>query len=176
MTTVHNEKNTTTTRRIILACVLLVVGILFCLKLADNVVSIIIGAALIIYGLSGIIFLSIRNKPLLSVLGIYNAILLAIGIVFIAKNLMGVFISMIPYILTVVGFVLIIDAILGKFQRKTLNTLYMVLELLFGIACVVFGLCLMFVDGFATAASIIFGVFLILIALIDLGFLVIKKK
>ena len=163
------------TNMILTALILLVLGILFCLKIAASTISIIIGAAMAVLGLVNLIFMAKNKKTYASADGIINAALIAIGVVFIAEKFLTVFLGLIPYIMIVVGVVITIDAFLAKFQRKD-KLLIFIAELVIGVAAIVVGFCLLFVEGFQQGASIAFGVILIIAAIAELVTLVMKKK
>ena len=152
------------TAEIVNAVILLALGVLFCFKIAATAIGIMIGVAMTALGLLNLILMARNGKSFASLAGIANSALIAVGIVFIAKHFLSVFLGLIPYILIVVGFVIMIDAFLARFVRKA-GVLLFVIELVVAVACIALGFCLLFVDGFAGAASIVFGVFLILLSI-----------
>ena len=157
----ERTKKTIETNKILTAVLLIVLGILFCLKIAASTISIVIGAAMVVLGAVNLIFMAKSRKTFASPDGVMNGALIAIGVVFIADKFLNVFIGLIPYIMIVVGFVLAIDAFLARFQRKDKLPIF-IIELVIGVASIVVGFCLLFVDGFMQAASIAFGVVLII--------------
>ena len=163
------------TSKVLTAVILFVLGILFCLKIAASTISIVIGAAMVVLGAVNLIFMAKAKKTFASPDGVMNGALLAIGVIFIVDEFLNVFIGLIPYIMIVVGFLLVIDAFLARFQRKDKLPIF-IIELVIGVATVVVGFCLLFVDGFKQGASIAFGVVLIIAAVASVVKVVTKKN
>ena len=171
-----NASKSALAEKIIVAMVLMAVGVLFCVNLAANVISIVIGVAMCLYGAVQLILLLVDNKSMLCATGLLAGVVIAIGIVFIAKKLLTVFVSMVPYILLVVGVILVVDSLLGYLARKDIHVVMFALELTVGLGCVALGLCLLLVDGFKSSANIVFGVVLIVSSALQLTSLVPAKK
>lgn len=159
---------------ILTSVILLVLGVLFCLKIAASTISIVIGAAMLLLGVVNLIFMATKKRTFASADGVINGALIAIGLVFIIDKFLNVFLGLIPYIMIVVGVLLVIDAFLARFQRKDKLPIF-IIELVIGIAAIVIGFCLLFVDGFKQSASIAFGVVLIIGAIAELIRAIAKK-
>ena len=164
------------TEQIVVSVLLLVLGILFCFKIGTNVLSIIIGVALCVYGLVGIILIASSKKSLLTVNGIFLAVIIALGIVFMAENFLEVFVSITPYIITTIGFLVILDALLFRFMKNKRNLFVFIIELVIGGAAAGLGLALILSADFRASAQIIFGVVLIAGAALNIISIVSNKK
>lgn len=167
--------------QILYAVVMAGLGVLFCLNIATDVVSIVIGAMLCAFGLVNLILFIAAEVPIASIDGVFNGLLIALGIVFIKDRLISVVVGWVPFILAVVGVIIILDAFLAKFMRKDVLTAGFVTELSVGVLTAALGFCLIFIEGFKTAASIIFGIVLILgaiysIVMVFLGKSLVKGK
>ena len=158
------------TEQIVVSVLLLVLGILFCFKIGTNVLSIIIGVALCVYGLVGIILIA-SNKN-----GIVLAVIIALGIVFMAENFLEVFVYITPYIITTIGFLVILDALLFRFMKNERNLFVFIIELVIGGAAAGLGLALILSADFRASAQIIFGVVLIAGAALNIVSIVSNKK
>lgn len=169
-------QKTALAEKVIVALVLMAVGVLFCLQLAGNVISIVIGVAMCLYGAVQLVLLLVNHKSMLCATGLLAGVLMAVGIAFIVKKLLTVFVATVPFILLVVGAILLIDALVGYLARKDLHVVVFALELLVGVACVALGLCLMLVEGFKSWANVVFGVVLIVSAALQLVALMPAKK
>ena len=162
--------------KIITDLILIAVGILFCLNLATKVVNITVGVALCLYGAVNIVIAAADGKSLFSALGVWNAVIVALGIACIVLEPLDFFILLVPYVFCVVGGVFILDACLAMFVRKSVGTAAFVLEFAVGAACLALGLCLLFVDAIAARAGLIFGLGLIAFAAYHLIKTLVKKK
>ena len=157
------------------AGVLLVVGILFCFGLATDVLSVIVGAGLII---AGVVFLAISfvgTKSLLTNVGFGGGLLLALGIYCLAATAVEIIFTFVPYLLIVGGSIIILDGIFGKFVNKHDVLVVFIIKLVIGIALVVIGILLLTVPEFAQAVSIIFGVTIILLAIYAIVMILLDK-
>jgi len=162
--------------RIITDLVLIAVGVLFCLKLATAVVSITLGVALCLYGAVNVVLTIVKKESLFNAEGVLFGVAIALGIACIVKKPLGVFVQVIPFIICAVGAIFILDACLAKFSRKDIGLVPFIFELVMGVAFLVLGLCLLFVDSFRSATSVIFGVGLIVFGLYRLIELIVRKK
>ncbi|MBO4217187.1 MAG: hypothetical protein J5940_04525 [Clostridia bacterium] len=148
--------------QIALACILLVSGVLLCVKLSTDTLSIIIGALLVAYGVLTLGFLVLKRKPIASKTGYFSCLVIAIGIMMIAENTLSVFVYMLPYVLIVIGVVLFADAFLGKYQRLDGNLVLFVVKLSLGTALIAFSICLLTINSLSDVTPIAFGALLIL--------------
>lgn len=165
----------TKTEKIVSYLLILVIGILFCLRIAADVVSIIIGIALIVTGAFNITLLAAKKLPIIMPSGIYGGLLVALGIIFIVYKIIGIVMGWIPYVVIVIGTLLFADAFLGKFTRNE-NVALFVVKLLLGAAAIALGLCLIFIEGFGSWAQVVFGILLIAYAVFCLVSLLVKKQ
>ena len=106
--------------RVIEACVLLVIGVLFCVSLAmgTQALSIILGASLIAAGTVIVILSAINEKTILSAVAMGGLLALSLGIFFIVRNAIGYIMEAVPFVLIVFGSALLIDAFIGYYARK----------------------------------------------------------
>ena len=160
----ENKMISKETKTIIIAVVLLVVGILFCFSLAMglNALSYIIGGCIIVAGGASIFSTATNKKTTLNYTGIIGATIIALGILFIEYRLASILFGFVPWLLVIVGAIVIVDAILKKLSQNN-NTIF-ITELIVGIAVLALGLCLKFVPGFIEFSSIMLGVVMIIYA------------
>ncbi|MGN1066193.1 MAG: hypothetical protein ACI4QH_00125 [Candidatus Fimimonas sp.] len=151
---------------LIRAFILFVVGVLFCFSapLGTQLLSILLGVALIISGVATICISIAQKKSLLSSGGILGGAFIALGIVAILENVVNIVIDVIPWVLIAVGALAIIDAFLLFYSRKERKVALFVLELILGIALVALGICLLVISGFSDYAGMVFGIALIVYA------------
>ena len=150
---------------LIAIALLIVFGILFITAdyLADNVLSWIFGSILILYAILLLAQAYSETHSLTSVTGILSAFIGAFGVLFIVRNLASIIFAYIPFMLIFMGAYLIIDSIiLITSRRKNDYTLFSI-ELIIGIAALVIGICLIYVDDFAKYTSLVFGIILLAI-------------
>ena len=152
------------TKTIMLAVVLLVVGILFCFSLAMgiNALSYIIGVCIIIAGGASILNTALTKKTTLNYSAIIGATIIALGILFIEYRLASILFSFVPWLLAVVGVIVVADAILKKLSQN--NNVVFVTELIVGILILALGLCLKYIPGFMEFSSIMLGIIIIIYA------------
>ena len=156
--------------KVIECCALIVIGVLFCVSLAwaENVLSIILGSALIAGGVVIIAMSLVKDKSVVSPIALGGLLALALGIYFIVANAVGIIFSFVPYILIVFGSALFIDAFIGYFARKEKVVAALVIKLVIGAALVTVGILLLTVGDFAKYVSIIVGVSLILVGITNI--------
>ena len=165
-------------KTLIIAAIILVIGILFCvsLALASKIISIIIGVCILVLGL-GLLCASFWERR--SVIGgdaIAGGALIAFGIMFMVQGLAGIIFGFIPYFLIVLGALLIIESILLVLLKKSKNMTRFAILLVLGIVSVVLGILLFCVDGFAQYAALVFGIILILFAIYVIVITMTKKS
>ena len=152
---------------IILAALVFIFGILFCCatKTAVNVLSVIIGIVFILSGSLLILESILTKKSSFTSDSASGAFALAFGILFIAKELGWLILEYIPYILIVLGVIILIDAILIMAVKQRKNIFAFIYELVLGIVILVFGILLLTNDDFKEYASLVFGITLIVYAI-----------
>ena len=151
----------------ILAAAILVFGILFCCatKTAVDALSVIIGIIFIITGLLLIVESILTKKSSFTSDSASGAFALAFGILFMVKKLGWLILDFIPYLLIVLGVIIIIDAILIMAVKQRRNLFAFVFELVSGIVALVLGILLLTNDDFREFASLVFGITLIVYAI-----------
>ena len=157
--------------RIIEACILLVIGVLFCISKvwAAGVLSTILGIGLIIGGTVIVVLSIINEKALVGPLAIGGLLAITLGIFFIVANTIEYLMGLVPWLLIVFGSAMFIEAFLGYFLRKEKNTTMFVIKLIIGIVLIVLGILLLTVPEFNKAVEIILGVALIVVAFISIA-------
>ena len=164
------------TRTIIVSCITLVIGVLFCCSLSfgQKGLSWLIGGTLCFAGVLYIINSIIYAKTLLSMYGILGAGAVSFGIMFIIDSLSGILLRYVPFLMIAIGVIVLSDAFLCKFARYK-STVQFVIMLVLGACITTLGGCL-FIPALANIASIIFGCILIVMSLYTLISLAIKKN
>ena len=165
--------------KVIEACMLLVLGVLFCVSLAwaGNVLSIILGSSCIAVGTVIVVVAAIKDKSVVSPIALGGLLALTLGIFFIVANIVMQFItSFVPYVLIVFGSALFIDAFLGYFVRKEKVLVPFIIKLVIGAALITVGALLLTIAEFADYISLIIGIALILIAITNLAIEFVKAE
>ena len=165
--------------KVIEACMLLVLGVLFCVSLAwaGNVLSIILGSSCIAVGTIIVVVAAIKDKSVVSPIALGGLLALTLGIFFIVANIVMQFItSFVPYVLIVFGSALFIDAFLGYFVRKEKVLVPFIIKLVIGAALITVGALLLTIAEFADYISLIIGIALILIAITNLAIEFVKAE
>lgn len=149
------------TKSIIISAILLVVGILLCFSttMGIDALSIIIGALFIISGIFSVINSALKKKSVMNYTCILSAILVAFGIFFIEYKLATIIFFYVPWLLIVLGVIIILDAVLNKISQN--NTTVFITELIIGIGVLALGLCLKFIPGFIDLSSVMLGIVMI---------------
>ena len=159
------------------AITLLVIGILFCFNLASRTVSLVAGIVLILLGVVNLLsfvlgHLSMINSSLFS-----NAFVITLGIYFIIKDIVSIVIDYVPYLMIVVGAIIIIDAILGKVMRKeNSNLMKFIIILLIGIIILTVGLLIVFVPEIHSRVNLFIGIVLIVYSIYLLVNMAVKSR
>ncbi|MBO7369285.1 MAG: hypothetical protein J6U25_03270 [Clostridia bacterium] len=151
---------------LILGGIILAVGILFCFeaRLGVQIISYIVGAALIVIGLIYAIESALKDRSTLNAGVIAASLYIALGITVIWQNLASVLLALLPILLIVLGSVILIDAFLYFFVRKG-SVLWFVVELIIAAVLIALGICILTIAEVRNVASIIFGVVLIILAI-----------
>jgi len=153
-------------KKLVLAIVLMIIGILFCCSLAMGItgLSMVVGFLLLIIGILYIANSLLISKNFLTTNGIIGIAIFTLGILFMVNKLAGIIVAFIPWFLIVLGTVIIIDAFLGKFLREENNLTYFIIKIVIGAVSLILGLCLKLIDNFAEYSAIILGILMIIIA------------
>lgn len=148
---------------IIFACVILIIGVIFCCSLSfgAQVLSYIIGISLMVIGAIFLFDAIYSKRTLLNANGMISAVAVAFGVMIMIRNLASLLIDYIPWLMISVGVLLIVDAFVRKFIKKNLKTVFMVLEIVLGAIVTASGFCVKFIDGWADFAALVLGVALI---------------
>lgn len=153
-------------KSVFIAVLIMVVGILFCCSLSIGIdgLSVIIGLILMVIGVLLLANLFVGGRGVLSIEGMIGVVLLSLGILFISSKLAGIIFAYIPWLLIVLGCVIITEVLIDKFFKKQNNLTRFIISLIIGGFSIILGLCLKLIDGFMEYASIILGILLIIYA------------
>jgi len=165
-------------KKLVLAVLLIVIGILFCCSLAMGIngLSTVVGFILLVIGILFISYTLINHKNALTTNGIIGVIILTLGILFTVHKLAGLIFTFIPWFLIVFGSVIIIDALLGKFLRKDDNLTIFIIKIVIGIISIILGICLRTIDRFAEYASVMLGILMIVYSVYIIFTIFISKE
>lgn len=168
----------TTIVQLIKAAFVLVLGILFCFSQVANALSVIIGIALILFGVLYIVGIYMENKRLVAPGYGVAVLLIAFGIMFWEDKMMHQVFAYIPWILIVAGAVTALDAVLRMYVAYSLDMKNFVIRLTIGIIMLALGICLKTIPAFADFTSILIGIVLVVYALLLIAdaFLNAEKK
>lgn len=150
---------------LILGGIILAVGVLFCFegRLGVRAISYIVGSALIVIGLIYAVQSALKDRSTLNAGVIAASLYIALGITVIWQDLASILLALLPILMIVLGSVILIDAFLYFFVRKG-GALWFTIELIIAAGLIALGICILTVDKVRSAASIIFGVLLIMFA------------
>ena len=171
-------KNFTTnkTRTIIVSCITLILGVLFCCSLSFSAgLSWLMGGSLCLAGIMYIINSVMERRSLLTINGIIGFGAVAFGVMFIAKKLAQVLVDFVPYLIIAIGVLLLIEAFLAKFSRCHTIAVF-VIVIVISVLFLAFGICLMVIPSWSSVAAVVFGCILIIASLYTLLSLVLNKK
>ncbi len=152
------------TTSLMVAIVLLIAGILFCISpaIGEHSAGIVIGIGVLLVGVILAVKDFLVSKCLLTRGVIIGSIVAALGLYFIVDgSIVSKIIGIIPYILIVTGGCVIADAILLKTVREKNNDKKFAIELSVGIVSVVLGILILTVPFFRKALAVIIGILLI---------------
>ena len=107
----------------------------------------------------------VKNKSLFNNFGLGGALILTLGIFFIARDALGFLFAITPFLLIVLGSLFVIEAFLSYFANNNKNKGLFVVRLIVGIAFVTIGILLLTIPEFAKWVGLIIGIAFILIAL-----------
>ena len=105
----EKEKMTTFVEKILVSVLAMAMGVLFCCGVSAAV-SITLGVILSVYGVVNIAIIGVSKRPLFSVMGVVDAIIVAIGIAFCTHDLSTMIVLLIPFVIEVLGALMFIDA------------------------------------------------------------------
>ena len=172
----EKEETTSLIEKVLVVFLMLAIGILFCFNVSAAV-SITLGVILCVYGFINLIIIVIGRRPLFSVMGILNSVFIAIGIAFCVHDLASVIVLLIPFILTIVGALLLTDGFVCFFSRKQGGKARFIGFFFFGAAMFSLGLCLLCVEDFRIGYSqLVFGLMLCIASSFMSAVTVINRK
>ena len=166
-----------TTRQVVVAAVLIVLGILFCVSIAAlDVINVIIGVGFIVAGAVLLVAELVKHKSISTSSGILGGILVAFGVAIIVLNWLGALATLLVIALMVIGALYIVDSVLLIAWRDRKNVKGFAVELAIGAVAFTLGMCLWFVPEFGEFANLVFGIILILYGLYLLVDAFLRKK
>ena len=150
-------------------------GILFCVNISAAV-SITIGVILCVYGVINLIIIGISRRPLISMMGVLNAAVIAVGIAFCTHDLATIVVLIIPFVLTIVGALMFIDGFICYFALKQGGIARIVVFTIFGSAAWSLGLSILTVEDFRLGYSqLVFGILLCIASVVLLAFAIVGR-
>ena len=154
-------------KSVICSVLLMMLGMLFCcsLSVGINGLSVIIGLVLVVVGVVFLFNSILLENTMLTIRGLFGAIVVSLGIMFIMSKLAGIIFDYIPWLLMVVGVVIAADALINKLVYKVESVLTLVLKIVLSVISLTLGVCLRCIDGFAEYASVVLGILMIMYAL-----------
>ncbi|MBR4800104.1 MAG: hypothetical protein IK048_00270 [Clostridia bacterium] len=105
----EKEEMTTFVEKMLISILALTMGILFCCGVSAAV-SITLGVILCVYGVINIAVIGVSRRPLFSVMGVVDAVIIAIGVAFCTHDLSTMIVLLIPFIMEILGALMFIDA------------------------------------------------------------------
>ena len=152
------------TTSLMVAIVLLIAGILFCISPAIGEASagIVIGIGVTLIGIIWAVKDFLVSKELISRGVIIGSLIVALGVYFMADgSIVSIIIGVIPYVLIVTGGCVVADAILLKTVRDKNNDKKFAIELTIGLVAIVLGSLILALGFFRKALAVIIGALLI---------------
>ena len=149
---------------IIFACAILVLGILFCC-FGSWALSYILGGFVIFIGVLFVMNSIIRTHLLLTTNGLVGVVLGALGTMIIVHNLAGLLLSFIPWIMISVGALVIADAFLRYFLRRSIGGRILATEIAVGALISLVGFGVLFIENLADFTAVVFGALLVIYAM-----------
>ena len=171
------EKEATTTfiERVLFSVLAMAVGILFCCRVSAAA-SITLGVILSVYGIVNIAIIGVCKRPLFSVMGIIDGVIVAIGIAFSTHDLSTMIVLLIPFVIEVLGALMFIDAFVYFFAFKQGGVFRLVSFALIGAAFCGLGLSFLILEEFRLSYSqLIVGVLLCVASVALLSVAIVKK-
>ncbi len=149
------------TMNLILAIVLFIAGILFCVSpaIGEQWVSLVIGIGVLLVGAITAVTDFLQNRNLLSRAVIIGSILVAIGIyLMVERSIISKVIGVIPYILIVTGACVLADSFLLKFVRKENDDKKFAIQLSIGAVAIILGGLILGILAFRQMVAVVIGV------------------
>lgn len=162
-------------KALIVAAILAVIGILFCISpaLGNKALSYIIGTALIIAGVVGVINSFTDKKSLLTTDAILGAAIVAFGMLYAGNELTWLIFNYVPFLLMCIGVVIIVDAIIKKIKFN--QTDKFIIELILGVLTLALGICLKFIGVLNEHTSLMLGIVLVVYAVYSFTTVFVRK-
>ena len=153
-------------KSLVVSILIMMIGIFFCCSLSIGIagLSIIIGLVLMVIGVLFLVNAFVGGKGLYSMESIVGVVILSLGIVFLVHKLAGIIFAYIPWLLIILGAVVIVDGLIYKFLKSEDNLFKFIVKMVIGGVAIILGLCLQLIDGFMEYASIILGILMIIYA------------
>ena len=162
-------------RAIVVSCITLAIGILFCCASAFKGLDWLLGGSLCFAGIMYIVSSIIERRSLLTPSGIIGAGACAFGIMFIVERLSYILTDFVPYLVIMFGLVVFAEAFFAKFARFH-GIVIFIIALVVGTLSLIFGVCLFCIAKLREIAPIFFGCILIIASLYTLISILIAKK
>lgn len=149
------------TMNLILAIVLFIAGVLFCVSpaLGEQWVSLVIGIGILLVGAMTAVTDFLVNKNLTSRNVIIGSMIVAVGIYFMAdRSIVSKIIGVIPYIFIVTGACILADSFLVKFVREKNNDKKFAIELSVGAVAIILGGLILGIPAFRRMLAVVIGI------------------
>lgn len=149
------------TMNLILAIVLFIAGVLFCVSpaLGEQWVSLVIGIGILLVGAMTAVTDFLVNKNLTSRNVIIGSMIVAVGIYFMAdRSIVSKIIGVIPYIFIVTGACILADSFLVKFVREKNNDKKFAIELSVGAVAIILGGLILGISAFRSMLAVVIGI------------------
>lgn len=172
----ENKLSKDSLNQIIQSLIVIALGIAFCFSLAVQVLSYVLGAALIVSGIVLLIITCVTNKIALTVQGLLGGLAITLGIVCIVSQVVSLVVVTVPYLLIVAGSLVILDAFLRLLAVKKIGPFAFTMLLILGSAAIALGICFLTIADFSKYAGIALGAGLIIYGLVTLISAFIKPK
>ena len=174
---VHGKEIMTSfVEKMLVSVLSLAMGILFCFN-ASAAVSITLGVILCIYGMVNIAIIGVSKRPLFSVMGVIDGIIVAIGIAFSTHDLSALIVLLIPFVMEILGALMFIDGFVYFFGFKQGSVKRLIFFALCGAVLCSLGLSFLIVESFRLGyAQLIVGIMLCISAVVLLTVTILKQK
>ena len=126
--------------------------VLFCVGISAAV-SITIGVILCVYGIVNLVVIGVSRRPLIGVMGVTDGVIVAVGVAFCTHNLSTVIVLMIPFVMEIVGALMVIDAFWNFFFLKQGGIPRLVVVCLSGGTMTALGLSFLILEDFRLGYS-----------------------
>lgn len=149
------------TMNLILAIVLFIAGVLFCVSpaLGEQWVSLVIGIGILLVGVMTAVTDFLQNKTLISRNVIIGSVIVAVGVYFMAdRTIVSKIIGVIPYIFIITGACILADSFLVKFVREKNNDKKFAIELSVGAVAIILGGLILGISAFRSMLAVVIGI------------------